>query len=72
MIMGVFPLRDWTQVPLVKNYEFFNKYNCFSFDVHVPRLILESEGKKYEKTDPRHSSPVVNFLAQKQTPIYQS
>ena len=28
------------------------------------RLILESEGKKYDKTDPWPSSPVVNFLAQ--------
>ena len=24
----------------------FNKYNCFTFDLHVSRLILESEGKK--------------------------
>ena len=41
----------------------FNKYNCFSFDLHVCKLILESEGKKYEKTDPRPSSPVSHFLA---------
>ena len=59
--MGVLPLREWTQVPLVK--DFLNKYSCFSFDLHVCRLILECEGKKYEKTDPRPSSPVGHFLA---------
>ena len=46
-----------------KELGLFNKYNFFSFDLHVSRLILESEGEKYEKTDPRPSSPVVNFLA---------
>ena len=39
--------------PSCKELGFFNKYNCFSFDLHVSRLILESEGKKYDKTDPR-------------------
>ena len=55
--------------PSCKELGVFNKYNCFSFDVHVCRLILESEGKKYEKTDPRTSRPVCNFLTPKQTPI---
>ena len=37
--------------PFCKELGVFNKYNCFSFDLHVSRLILESEGKKYDKTD---------------------
>ena len=52
--------------PSCKELGFFNKYSCFSFDLHVSRLILESEGKKYGKTDLRP------FLTPKQTPIYQS
>ena len=48
--------------PSCKELGRFNKYNCFSFD--VPRLILESRGKKYVKTDPRPSSPGAIFLAQ--------
>ena len=55
--------------PSCKELGFFNKYNCFSFDLHVCRLILESEGKKYDKTDPRPSSPVGNFLAQDKLPF---
>ena len=50
--------------PSCKELGRVNKYNCFSFDLHVCRLILESEGKKYEKTDSRPSSPVGHFLAQ--------
>ena len=50
--------------PSCKELGLFNKYNCFSFDLHVSRLILESEGKKYDETDPRPSSPVGHFLAQ--------
>ena len=49
--------------PSCKELGLFNKYTCFSFDLHVYRLILESEGKKYEKTDLRP------FLTPKQTPI---
>ena len=49
--------------PSCKELRLFKKYNCFSFDLHVSRLILECEGKKYEKTDPRPSSPVCHFLA---------
>ena len=37
--MSALPLREWTQVSLVKNEEFW-KYNCFTFDLHVYRLIL--------------------------------
>ena len=39
--------------PSCKELGFFNKYNCFTFDLHVSRLILESEEEKYDKTDPR-------------------
>ena len=31
--------------PSCKELGLFNKYNCFTFDLHVCRLILESEGK---------------------------
>ena len=41
--------------PSCKELGLFNKYNCFSFDLHVCRLILESEGKQYDKTDPFES-----------------
>ena len=61
MFMGVLPLREWKKGPSCKELGVFNKYNCFTFDLHVSRLILESEGKKYDKTDPRPSSPVGNF-----------
>ena len=63
------PTKGLDTSPSCKELGVFNKYNCFSFDVHVCRLIRESEGKKYEKTDPRTSSPVGSFLTPKQTPI---
>ena len=55
--------------PSCKELGLFNKYNCFTFDLHVCRWIPESEGKKYDKTDPRPSSPVGNFSRSKQTPM---
>ena len=52
MIMGAGHKEPHTS-RLYKIRIFFNKYSCFSFEWHVSRLILESEGKKDEKTDPR-------------------
>ena len=60
-VYGRPPTKGVDTGPSCKELGIFNKYNCFSFDLHVCRLILESEGKKYEKTDPRPSSPVGNF-----------
>ena len=62
-VYGRPPTKGVNTGPSCKELGFFNKYNCFTFDLHVCRLILESEGKKYEKTDPRPSSPVGHFLA---------
>ena len=42
---------------------YFSKYNCFSFDLYVYRLILNWHIGRVRQTDPRPSSPVVNFLA---------
>ena len=57
-VYGRPPTKGVDTGPSCKELGRFNKYNCFSFDLHVCRLILESEGKKYEKTDLRP------FLAQ--------
>ena len=57
------PTKEVDTGPSCKELGVFNKYNCFSFD-YVSTLILESEGNEYDKTDPRPSSPVGNFLAQ--------
>ena len=38
--------------PSCKELGFFNKYNCFTFDLHVCRLILESEGENMERLIP--------------------
>ena len=66
-VYGRPPTKGVDTGPSCKELGLFNKYNCFTFDLHVCRLILESEG-----TDPRTSRPVGHFLTPKQTPIYQN
>ena len=47
-VYGRPPTKGVDTGPSCKELGLFNKYNCFTFDLHVSRLILESEG-----TDPR-------------------
>ena len=63
-VYGRPPTKGEDTGPSCKELGHFNKYICFTFDLHVCRLILESEGNKYGKTDPRTLRPVGHFLAQ--------
>ena len=60
---GCPPTKGVDTGPSCKELRFW-KYNCFSFDLNVYRLILNWHIGRVWETDPRPSSPVGNFLAQ--------
>ena len=65
-VYGRPPTKGVDTGPSCKELVLFNKYNCFSFDLHVCRLILESE-----RPTPGLRVRFAIFHP-KQTPIYQS